>query len=97
MNETMTTRKISAEEAAEALRGCITVDYGMDKAQEFAQACDVIGKGIDYIKMQQRESIEQDKEILDKCAYALDLLTNISKMYENLEHNGGKKKKDRDR
>ena len=32
MNETMTTRKISAEEAAEALRGCITVDYGMDKA-----------------------------------------------------------------
>ena len=66
------------------------------KAQEFAQACDVIGKGIDYIKMQQRESIEQDKEILDKCAYALDLLTNISKMYENLEHNGGKKKKDRE-
>ena len=30
--ETITTRKISAEEAAEALRGCIQMDYGMDKA-----------------------------------------------------------------
>ena len=67
------------------------------KASDFADAVAVLENGIDYIKIQQRESVDQDKEILDKCAYALDLITNISKMYENLEHNGGKKKKDKDR
>lgn len=67
------------------------------KAEKFAEACAIIENGIDYIKMQQRESNEQDKEILEKCAYTLDLLTAMNKMYENLEHNGGKKKKDKDR
>lgn len=67
------------------------------KTAKVTEAFTLIEDAIDYIKIQQRESNEQDKEILEKCAYALDLLSNIVKMYENLEHNGGKKKKDKDR
>lgn len=77
--------------------GKTTITMNPPKASDFADAVAILENGIDYIKIQQRESVDQDKEILDKCAYALDLITNISKMYENLEHNGGKKKKDKDR
>ena len=65
------------------------------KSSEFSNACSVIENGINYIKMQERESNPQDKEIIDKCAQTLDLLTAVAKMYDNLEHNGGKKKKDK--
>lgn len=66
------------------------------EASKFVEACTIIENGIDYIKIQQRESVDQEREILEKCADALDLLTAISKMYENLEHNGGKTKKHKD-
>jgi uncharacterized protein YfbU (UPF0304 family) len=79
---------------------------------EFAAACKVIENGIDYIKLQQREtdddrkSYELDMDDVDKingftclkrCKIALDLLTFMNKYYEALNFKNGKKKKRDDR
>jgi ribosomal protein L17 len=67
------------------------------KASELKEAVSIVENAIDYIKIQQRESNPQEKEIVEKCADCLELMTAIAKMYENMEIHGNQKKKDRDR
>jgi hypothetical protein len=67
------------------------------KAVEFREAARTLESGINYIKMMQRESVPQEDELIKRCRDCLDLLTAITKVYDNIENHGGKKKKqDRD-
>ena len=66
------------------------------KAVAFRNAAAVIEDGVDCIKMMQRESNPQEDELIKRCADLLDLLTAITKVYDNIENHSGKRKKEKD-
>jgi hypothetical protein len=63
------------------------------KPEEFKKAVEVIEDGLDYFKMQLIDTNSKEDKVLDKTATTLDLLTDCSKMYDNLAAMDGRRKK----
>jgi hypothetical protein len=87
MNETISKRTITAEEAAEALRGSIQMDYGMNEA--FRKLHDRTAKALnDYHKVV--EESERNTLILQSISALFTLIATII-IYKRYDWSGHKK------